>query len=294
MKIESTVITSLEEIVKQAEQEIESEFTLNYVTSSTISIADLKNKPIEDVTEEAILWAARERPVELQINHGEYIKDGLDHIISELKHKKTSNRALFSLISRDDIVDTGDQPIPSFMIMQCNIHENILYCTSYFRALEVSKFLRVNLEELRLKICNIHNEIPEFKNVNITIFAFRAYINRKINTLRIPEIDRTHPIKLFTMLNTAPGKIAVMLREKSLASTVIQTDSIKHLLEALENGACTKFNTTLIRNNANDAIATAESLLKLRQKFSHHPDIEALNQTFHNKITAIAEELENE
>jgi hypothetical protein len=294
LKIEPTVITSLEEIVQQAEREIESEFTLNYVTSSTISITDLKSKPIKDVTEEAILWAAKERPAELQINHGEYIKDGLDHVISELKHKKTSNRALFSLISRDDIVNTGDQPIPSFMIMQCNIHENVLYCTSYFRALEVSKFLRVNLEELRLKICNIYDEIPEFKSVNITIFAFRAYTNKKINTLRIPEIDRTHPIKLFTVLNTAPGEIAVMLREKSLASTVIQTESLKHLLEALDNGACTKFNTRLIRSNANDAIATAELLLKLRQKSSHHPDIEALNQTFHNHITAIAEELENE
>jgi hypothetical protein len=292
LKIEVVPISSLEEIASNAEREVNDNFSLNYIASHLISVTNLKQKPLEDVTEEAIRWAAREKPEELQINHGQHIKDGLEHIISELQHKKTSNRALFSLLAQEDISDTGDNPIPSFMLMQCNIHEDVLYCTSYFRALEVSKFLRINLEELRLKICEIHKSIPEFQSVNITIFAFRAYKKRNINTLTVPEIDRINPIEIFTTLFGEPKKVAAMLREKSLPSTVINTDSIKNLIVSVEKGACKNFNTRLITQNASEAISVAETLLKLRQRSSHHPEIESLNLEFHNKIIAIAEELE--
>ena len=87
---------------------------------------------------------------ELHINHGSYIGDGLEHIIDELKNKPSSNRALFSLISQKDISKSGDNPIPSFMIFQTCIDDNILYCSVYFRALEVSTFLRINTEEFVL------------------------------------------------------------------------------------------------------------------------------------------------
>lgn len=292
MKIEVVPISSLEEIAGNAEQEVSDNFSLNYIASHLISVVDLKQKPLADVTEEASRWAALEKPEELQINHGEYIKDGLEHIISELQYKKTSNRALLSLIAQADISGTGDKPIPSFMLMQCNIHEDVLYCTSYFRALEVSKFLRINLEELRLKICEIHKSIPEFNKVNITIFAFRAYKNRNINTLTVPEIDRINPIDLYTTLIDNPKKVAAMLREKSLPSTVIKTDSIKNLVISVEKDAFKGFNKRLITLNASGAISAAEALLELRRRSSHHPEIENLNQEFQNKIVAIAEELE--
>ncbi|WP_139835878.1 hypothetical protein [Pseudomonas sp. R16(2017)] len=291
MKIEPTSISSLEEIVDSAEKEIGADFALNYVTSNLITISDIKNKSIQDVHEEALLWAAEVKPAELQINHGSFIKSGLDHITHELKHKKTSNRALFSLISHDDIVGTEDQPIPSFMIMQCNIHNNTLYCTSYFRALEVSKFLRVNLEEIRLKICKIHDKLPDFEYVNLTIVAFRAYVNKNINTLRIPEIDRTSPIQIYKLLNENPKKLAYMLREKSLSSTFVTTSSLEHLLEALNSGVYPKLNVQIIQNSITNAIAIANNLSARRKISSHHADIENLNQEFHDKIVDISEEL---
>lgn len=292
MIIEATQVASLEDIARNAEQEVSENFSLNYVSSHIISMADLKNKPLADVTEEATRWAAREKPVELQINHGEHIKDGLDHIIHELKHKNTSNRALFSLIAQEHISGTGDRPIPSFMIMQCNIHENTLYCTSYFRALEVSKFFRINLEELRLKICEIHKAIRTFERVNITVFAFRAYINRTINTLTVPEIDRVHPIDLYTTLLENKSKVADMLREKSLPSTVIETASIRNLIICINKDPFKSVNKRAMTLDAEKAIHIADELSKLRERDSHHPDIENLNNEFKSKLNSIAEELE--
>lgn len=292
MIIDQSPISSLEEIATHAEHEIGENFKINYLMSYNISVADLKSKPLEDVTSEAELWAAREKPAELQINHGEFIKDGLEHIISELTQKKNSNRALFSLISQEHISGTGDTPIPSFMILQCTIDNNRLYCTAYFRALEVSKFLRVNLEEIRLKICKIHEELLNFENVALTIFAFRAYVNKNINTLRIPEIDRIHAIKLFKNLQENPREVARMLREKCQPSTFILTGSISNLIEAMQHWESVKYQKTLIKNNAEAAIEIAQKLLYLRERSSHHAEIEALNQELHEKIIAIAKELE--
>lgn len=292
MIINQSPISSLEEIVNHAEQEIGENFKINYLMSYNISMADLKSKPLEDVTTEAELWAAPEKPAELQINHGEFIKDGLDHIISELNYKKDSNRALFSLISQKHISDTGDTPIPSFMVLQCTIDNNRLYCTAYFRALEVSKFLRVNLEEIRLKICKIHEELLSFGDVAITIFAFRAYVNKNINTLRIPKIDRINPIELFVTLQENPQEVARMLREKCQASTFILTDSISHLIVAIQNWKSEKHQKILINNNAEEAMEIAKKLLHLRERSSHDPGIEALNRELHEKINAIAKELD--
>lgn len=285
-------ISTLEDIVNNAEQEVGDSFKLNYLMPYNISVENLKNKPLRDVTAEAELWAAPKKPAELQINHGEFIGDGLDHIINELTYKKDSNRALFSLLSQKHISGTGDEPIPSFMLLQCTIENNKLYCTSYFRALEVSTFLRINLEEIRIKICKIHEQLPIFHDVAITIFAFRAYVNRNINTLRIPEIDRTHAIILFQKLKQNPREIAKMLRDKCQSSTFILTKSISDLIVGVQNWDTTEYHKAFIENNAKEAIIIAEKILSLREKSSHNPGIETLNNQFHEKLIAIAKELE--
>lgn len=294
MKIEATPITSLEEISTNAAAEVSENFNLNYIASYLISAANLIDNPLRDVTEEAQRWDAPQKPIELQFNHGQYIKDGLDHIITELRHKKTSNRALFSLLAQESISSTGDTPIPSFMLMQCNIHENILYCTSYFRALEVTKFLRINLEELRLRISKIYDSVPEFDRVVITIFAFRAYKKQDINTLAIPEIDRLNVLQIYIGLKDCPKNIAGMIKEKSHPSSVIDIESMRRLIEAvnqLKKDNHANFNTVLINKNANHAIYIAEKLSEFRKISSHHPEIERYNKEFQNALDSIAKEL---
>lgn len=294
MKIEYKEINSLEEIVNHASEEIlDGAGALNYLLPFTISIDAIKQQPIADVTAEAKLWADKTRPQELHINHGEFILDGLEHITTELLDKKTSNRALFSLLSQKDISNSHDQPIPSFMLMQCSIHDDSLYCTAYFRALEITKFFRINLEEIRLKISTIHDSIPDFKKVNITIFAFRAYSNKNINPLRIPLIDRMSESKICVALQKNPAYISELLLEKIGNSTVVKTESIERIISATQelSDACVKFNRVFINTLAKQALQISEKLRSQRKINSHHEGIEATNAELNEKIKKISEEL---
>jgi hypothetical protein len=295
LKIEYIEVSSLEDVITNATDEIsDGESAINFVLAFKISSTAMKESPLRDVTEEALSWAASVRPKNLYINHGEFIKDGMTHIIDELENKKDSNRALFSLISQENISKSLDNPIPSFMLMQCNIHEETLYCTTYFRALEITKFLRVNLEEIRLKIVEIHDRLLSFKKINVTIIAFRAYSNKKINALTIPLFDRMNESEITVDLMTQPQKIAKLLREKCHDTTVINVDSIDKLIRSLSalTNQQLNFNRALVTAKANDLQIASTELRELRARSSHHAQISVINNKINTLTIAIAEELE--
>jgi hypothetical protein len=288
-------ISSLEDVISKATNEIpDGESTINFVLAFQTSPTIIKEAPLKDVTEEALRWAALVRPENLYFNHGEFIKDGMKHIIEELENKKDSNRALFSLISQDSISNSLDNPIPSFMLMQCNIHDETLYCTTYFRALEITKFFRVNLEEIRLKIVEIYDRLLSFKRIKVTIFAFRAYSNKKINALTIPHFDRMNESQITVELMTQPSKVAELLREKCHDSTVINVDSIEKIIRALSalTNQHLNFNRNLVMAKANELQKTSAQLRELRARSSHHTEISVINKKINDITIAIAEELE--
>ncbi|MCY1289187.1 hypothetical protein D9M68_570740 [compost metagenome] len=296
MKIEYIKIESLEEIIDQASKEIPHDnYTINHILSFAIPVKTITEKPLLDVANEASLWASKECPNELHINHGQYIGNGLDHIISELTHKRTSNRALFSLIDQSTISESGDNPIPSFMIMQCALHQEVLYCTSYFRALEVTTFLRINIEEIRQKIQKIYESIPHFKTVNLTIFAFRAYSNENINTLKIPELDRTPEAMIMKLLGREPRKIAELLKEKCKDSTIVVTTSTERIISCLNvlEDSEVKFNRLQALHLAKEALDTAHNLKQRRASNSHHEDLGELNKALQEKTQRLAEVIQN-
>ena len=296
MKIEYIKIESLEEIIDHASREIpHNSFAINHALSFAIPVKTITDSPLLDVVNEAELWARKECPDELHINHGQYIGEGLDHIIFELTHKRTSNRALFSLIDQSAILKSGDKPIPSFMIMQCAIHHDELYCTSYFRALEVTTFLRINIEEIRQKIQKIYDAIPHFKTVNLTIFAFRAYSNENINTLRIPELDRTSEARITKLLERSPEKVSELLKEKCKDSTVIMTVSTERIISSLNelNDSEVKFNRTQALYLAKEVLQIANNLREKRALNSHHKDLEELNRALQEKTERLAEVIQN-
>ncbi|NUF24406.1 hypothetical protein HUN23_16730, partial [Acinetobacter oleivorans] len=143
--------------------------------------------------QKAKAWLAFKKPADLLFNHGEFItQDGFEHIINEIKEKPDSNRALYSLLNYQKICDQGDHPIPSFLLFQVTIEDNILYATSYFRALEVANFLKINLQEIKLNLLEIVQKcnLVHISKVRITIHAFNAYKNEDQNIPQIFEIDR--------------------------------------------------------------------------------------------------------
>ncbi|WP_241006683.1 hypothetical protein [Serratia liquefaciens] len=114
--IEYKPISSLESIASDACSSINpDEYKINLILSYEISTASLIENVLSDVHQLAKQWSADECPQNLYFNHGQYKVGGVDNIISELKEKPSSNRALYSLINQETIMNSGDNPIPSFL-----------------------------------------------------------------------------------------------------------------------------------------------------------------------------------
>lgn len=171
----------------------------------------------------------------MYFSHAQYYKDGIQHIIEELKLKPTSNRALYSLLSQQDISGSGDEPIPSFMTFQCSIERGVLYCTASFRALEVGNFLKINLEEIRQSLVEICNSLPAVETVRLHIFAFHVYVrNVAAAALRRPMIDVTSSLDLMRLMQKGDVRtLDQLLGGLEQSTTVVSPKSLEVLLEIL-------------------------------------------------------------
>jgi hypothetical protein len=144
---------------------------------------------------EAQLWQSPVRPDSLYVNHGEYIHrsgDGMRYVIEELRGKPTSRRAAISLMSCADLVGSGDEPRPSFMLFQAacsDADSRRLNATAYYRSLEVCEFLPLNLAELAMMVSAIVAEMPGVQQVSIVLHAFHAYAQQGFPRLTRPELD---------------------------------------------------------------------------------------------------------
>lgn len=294
MELEYLKISYLEDLLSVASSEIKKdEWSFNHILACEFNV-NLINSEIAEATDDAKLWAAKECPPELYINHGSFIEDGMEHIIKELKGKPSSNRALFSLISQKNISNKGDDPIPSFMILQASIDSSILYCTAYFRALEVSTFLRINIEEIRLKLNMIYKEAPSFSVVRLVIFAFRGYNEPCINTLKKAKLDLMSDIDIFLTLKERPFQLHDLIIEKAKKSTVIDLKSLYVLKESLEK--MTKNIDSLKKDYVisllSESLRKGEELKIWRTKHSHHDSLENTKREFTLSLEKLACEFE--
>lgn len=299
MTYEFIHVEDYEQILTYADKEIRSSdsgYSLNFSLTVSFNITLTREPQLRDVHELAQQWQAINRPDTLYINHGEHIgKDGILHVIQELR-KHTSNRALLSLINQESIVNSGDKPIPSFMIIQFAIESDVIYVTTYFRALEVTRFLRINLEEIRQIINRIYEDFRSLKTVKLHIFAFRAYANPNINTLEIAEIDRLDETTLLKYLEKNPRKILDLCERKRLNSTVVDLHGLHCLDEILKNPVkCedlapelkTERLTTLVSN----CLKEGQNFAELRARASHHSEIEEQFERYAAQWDALIKEL---
>lgn len=271
------------------------ERNLNFIFSAEITARSLRKDGIASVTEKAEQWRNKIKPDDLVINHGSYMQDGLDHIIEELIRKPSSNRALYSLINQKDISGSGDNAIPSFMIFQCAIDPstNILYCTSYFRALEVCNFLPINLEEMRLNICNILERQNIITKIRFCIFAFCAYYKPNQLPLERCELDKHDSLYIDDLYKKGKWlEIVRLLEEKAQETTVIEVkglETMKAWLRPDRNELLPKgLIIDVIRNDIDAAISAAERLRSLRHSDSHSPFLSEVSKDFTDKVNAIA------
>lgn len=290
-----TPFNNLENLAIHAETLIEKgRRHLNFLLTAELSAQSIRDEPLTDVTEKAEKWRAQEVPHDLIINHGKYIGKGIGHIILELKNKPSSNRALYSLISQDHIINSNDDPIPSFMIFQCAIDSGILYCTAYFRALEIAHFFRINLEEMRLNICEILNSALHVSKVRLLVVAFSAYNKPDQVPLEKLELDLMESIQFMDLYKKNRGHIPELLDQKARETTVIDVKGLQAIKGWLaperQEEWPTDLNVPFIIAAIDEAIKVADKLRALRRSDSHNPHIDEISTKFVEIIKKIAME----
>jgi hypothetical protein len=210
--------------------------SFNWHCELDIPVMDLDRVKLLDVFEEAAQWRQKSPSDDMYFSHGQYYGDGIQHIIEELRLKPTSNRALYSLLAQRDISGKCDDPIPSFLTFQCSIEGNVLYCTASFRALEVSRFLKINLEEIRQNLVEICQSLPAVESIHLHIFAFHAYVrSAAAAALRRPMIDVTPDAKLLRLMQKGEEReLDELLGGLEQSTTVVTSKSLEVLLGILQ------------------------------------------------------------
>jgi hypothetical protein len=273
-------ILNLEDIAEDAKEDIKNGHHIaSYILAYNISTTNLIHNPLKDVSNDAKDWQSKKRPNDLYFNHGEFINNGIVNIINELKNKKSSNRALFSLIDQSTIEESNDDPIPSFLIFQANIEGNSLYCTIYLRSLEVSSFLRINLEEIRLIIKEISESGINFTDVNLTILCARAHHTKNSNSLKKPKIDTMSQIQILDSLLDKEPSIQELIFEKSKSKYVFSITSLETLNEIISTGRHKTQNNDLASKYLKSSIDLSIELTELRKNNSKSNNIsERMNE----------------
>lgn len=185
----------------------------NIVLSGTYKFEDFeqdveehfgKHKDFEfDYDTLASKWQSKTCPNEIYFSHGQFYYDeksnrsGIDYVIKMLQNKKTSSRAVLSTIGMKNIYSADDDSfLPSLMIIQFgfdNKAPSTLKITTYLRALEASRFFKINICEILLLARKIRNDMistTKIDTVEITINAFRVQIKDNFNCFVKAELDQ--------------------------------------------------------------------------------------------------------
>jgi hypothetical protein len=245
----------------------------NFLIEGRYDIEVLDDRFLSTYRPQAQAWQSKARPAALYISHGEYIHrhgDGIQYLIDQLVKKPTGNRAIISLIDMKDLIGSEDDPRPSFMIFQAGFESGnkaLLHVTTYYRALEVSRFLPINLAETCLILKKIQEHIPEVRQFHLLIHAFRAYQDPDFNCLVRSALDVTEPAAIESAIKKMEvRKIHEWLHSKLAAATVVETDALTLLRDAIGNA--NDYPETLL-SQLNAAILELGRLATLRRTGSH-------------------------
>ncbi|MFV7791342.1 hypothetical protein ACNO6Z_10880 [Aliarcobacter lanthieri] len=303
--MEYELIEEFEEISKRAKEKIASEqYLINFNLKVNFPI-NLVSNCMSSVYEDALNFQNPICPEVLHMNHGEYIHkfgNGINNVINQLKEKQASNRAIISLINQENIMESKDNPIPSFMILQFSIeNETKLYVTTYFRALEVSKFLKINTEEIRQIIKKVSNNFLSLTEVYLNIIAFRAYIDDSINPLKKTKIEllKEREFLRFLRVGSDLNDLIDLLEEKKVSSTVIEYESFQNILDWLQDHEYSllidaNLRKPLIIQILKEIIEILVHLKSLREKTSHNTEIDENQGKYKEKLEQLIREIRND
>lgn len=294
---------SLEDLWKKSISECEQKVLENVVLNGEFDIEEINSRFIQLHKEEACMWQSKKKPDELIINHGEYINKGnasnlgIKFIIQELKKKTSGNRACYSLINMEDIVNSGDKAIPSFMVLQFSFateDKDKLIVSAYFRALEVKEFLPINLAEICLNIEEIKQNFPNIKTFELTIFIFRAQYIENFYCLRHSKLDTLKASTMVKYLLKDKKQIIDALRDKyRVVESVIITRGIENLIEAVgEVDEVDLHNRAKIKNQLSRILSIMSEIRTMRENTSIQEEIDKKTEHLNNELHTLIKFME--
>lgn len=292
IKIEAN---SLSELARKAIKKCKEKPVTNLILYGIFPYEEVNSEFVKMNDEIAAKWQNPSKPEDLFINHGEYIHkygDGKEFLVDELRRKKDSNRACLSLINMEDIINSSDDPIPSFLILQFGFPEgalNKILVTAYFRALEVSQFLQINLAEISQNIRFLKGKFPSIKYFELTLIAFRAHFISQFHCLKKTSIDIADPVDIAIAVDRKElPQLREWLDSKIVVSeSVICTDGLEVLYRALEK--CKgKYEKSLLMD-IKEALNDMKRLREIRKASSHSEEINNLSTNIKNKLQSARE-----
>lgn len=203
----------------------------------------------------AEMWESPQLEEEvLYFNHGVHFAKasgdpGIDYIIRELGEKRTTSRAVLVTVHSRDIYETApDALLPSLLSIQAGFDQDqtTLHITMTLRALEASRFLKINICEVLLIAKQIYSKY-RFTNIEVVISAFRVQIKDQFGCFLKAKLDTEAQrnwitatlssllyIDDVTVIKDKIGEIIRLIQDKRQRSeTVIETKGIKSLQDSI-------------------------------------------------------------
>jgi hypothetical protein len=265
---------------------------MNLSLTFVMDLPASESLPLSPFANDARRWQAPTKDDAQFFNHGEYMHafgDPGDYLARELRLKPTSNRALVSLVNGAQIYASGDGILPSFMLVQAGFSHrssDLLYLTAYYRALEVSAFLPINITELALIAEGLADAFGSFTRAEVTMHAFRAYSKSGSTALTRSEIDVLSPDEIASLVsNREFARIADLLREKSAPASIIEDSGLTSLsIEAAAAGWSPELLAELEKS-----IVTLLKLKQVREGATHGDWVAKMERTYAEHVLRAAE-----
>lgn len=192
----------------------------------------------------AELWEQDSVPEDLYFNHGSYFatddKSGYEYIVEQLGSNSTSSRAILTTVDMTKIVQSAKCKtayLPSLMYIQFSFDaDRVMHVQMQLRALEIARFLKINICEILFLLKNIKQGLPfPIEKIVIEISAFRVQKKEKFNCFVKAEIDKMDAVDIGIMVGEGDSDaICQLLDEKAhCTETIVNKDGINNLFKGM-------------------------------------------------------------
>ena len=288
---------SLADLASRARSACDKGAVTNLVLRGTFPYEEAECEFVMTFDDLAEKWQSPTVPDDLFISHGSYIHrygDAKEFLVAELTRKRDSNRACLSLINMQDLINSGDAPIPSFLVLQFGFAQEMpktILVTAYFRALEVREFLPINLAEICQVLRHLKDHLPEIEHFELTIVAFRAHSIPGFHCLRKASLDTASAVDITVAVQAKDFvKLRAWLDSKiNVEESVIWTAGLTNLSSALQ--AYPKVCPADVLDHVEEALADMERLRTVRVSSSHSPQIRKLSRKIQANLSSARDKL---